>query len=455
MASLLAFLVLWLFNNYKEYKRQLKRETNYLYVRTIKDVEDSLKFHANLSINDHFFNKVEEGILDVKPQLNRHKLGIVTLTKDSINILDTGLSNYFIRDTHQLDSRAISGSISIFVGKPENIQWTKDKIDTTIIALIKTRFDHLAEDEKFHIPFDVIKSSEASELDQGLTSTTYRDLNTREEYVISLSGFQKHLLAKMVPDLGLAIFLLLLTGLSFYIINQNLLKQENLNILKNDFINNMTHELKTPLTTASIAIEALRDQSSPMDEWKKNEYLDISQGELKRLETLVDKVLNISLWDERTPALTRTSIDMNKLLEQIIDSLKILIDKNKNEVNISSNSGLLLVNGDKIHLFQAIYNVIDNAIKYGGTGTKVDIVLQKIEKGVKISITDNGPGIPIQYQSKIFERFFRVPNKDKHNVKGHGLGLNYVRSIIYQHGGEVHFKSAPETGTNFTLILPA
>ena len=258
----------------------------------------------------------------------------------------------------------------------------------------------------------------------------------------------------MGPEIIFGFALFLLTVLSFYLINSNLQKQKNLNLIKNDFINNMTHELKTPLTTASVAVEAIRNQTGFPSTPVNTEYLDICQRELRRLDKLVDKVLNVSQWDECAPELQITTVNMNHIIQEVIEALQMQVEKLKADVNVQIAETPVIILGDKIHLFQAIFNLVDNALKYGGHQPNVTIRVIKDTKKITLKVEDTGPGIPLKYQDKIFDKFFRVPNYDEHNVKGHGLGLNYVKNIINKHGGHISFRSSSKE-TVFSIDLPA
>lgn len=459
MILLLSFLLLWLKNSYGDRLKELKRETNYIYVRSIRDLEDSLMKQTILKLEGKTPNKIE---LD-KAQDHR------TARFDSVKIIAvTGSSNIpqgikmFTRisdDTihHKIKGQStISGSISIHVDDSLNgiMAWSPEKIDTAIIKLLKNRFEDIAHKEQFNIPYQILKLSGDGTPPKGLTSTSYMDMNMGEQYAVQLTNFNWPIILKMFPEILFALLLFFLTGWSFYTINNNLRKQRNLHLLKNDFISNMTHELKTPLTTAAIALEAIRYQMNPNTAKKSSEYLDISQKELQRLSVLVDKILNVAHWDERPPEIQKSAFDLKDLIVQVYESLRIQLEKSKAEVSLQLPDDPIIFSGDKVHLFQAIYNLLDNAMKYGGFESKIQITLKKHASVITITFADNGPGIPPKYHHRIFEKFFRVPTGNQHNIKGHGLGLNYVRNIIRSHGGGVTFTSLEPKGTVFTITLP-
>lgn len=223
------------------------------------------------------------------------------------------------------------------------------------------------------------------------------------------------------------------------------------------FTSNITHELKTPVATVSLALETIVENSLENDPETLRNYLDISRSELQRLNLMIDSVLNLEHFDNGQIKLRTELFDVQQGLQQIIASMRLQLE----------NSGAILifepmelpcfVSGDPVHLTNVFYNLIENALKYGGNNVQLEIFCHCKANEVKISFKDNGPGIDRAYHRKIFERFFRVPSKtiDIHNVKGTGLGLNYVKQIIEKHGGQIKLESEIGKGSNFIIYLPA
>ncbi|MEO0468268.1 MAG: HAMP domain-containing sensor histidine kinase [Bacteroidota bacterium] len=242
--------------------------------------------------------------------------------------------------------------------------------------------------------------------------------------------------------------------MAFFLSYRSLQKQKRLNQLKNDFISNVTHELKTPITTVGVAIEALRNFNALQDPAKTEEYLAISKQELNRLSILVDRVLKMSLFDQQEPELKIESLDLQQLSEGILRSMKLQFEKYGAVVETTFEGEDFDLEGDRGHLTSVLYNLIDNALKYGGDTPQIQLFIQEKEGQIEIQVMDRGIGIPNAYQDRIFEKFFRVPSGDRHNIKGHGLGLSYVSSVIAQHQGTIDFDSTEGKGTTFTIQLP-
>ncbi|SEK78173.1 His Kinase A (phospho-acceptor) domain-containing protein [Chitinophaga rupis] len=263
----------------------------------------------------------------------------------------------------------------------------------------------------------------------------------------------QYILMKMVWTLFTSLVLLILTTLCFIYMLRTILKQKRLSDVKNDFINNMTHELKTPIATVYAAVEAMQNFNALSDQRKTKNYLDISKQELQRLSDLVEKVLQIAAEEKEEIELFKEETDLNDLIDNIITNHQV---KTGQPVQFRYDNHLdhPLVYVDKTHLSNAVNNLVDNAIKYSGDQPMVHIQCSKSNGLLTIKVKDNGIGIPRIYQESIFDKFFRVPTGNLHNVKGFGLGLSYVKKIVELHHGSITVRSEPEKGSEFTMEIP-
>ncbi len=263
-----------------------------------------------------------------------------------------------------------------------------------------------------------------------------------------------YLFGKLFWVLAVSFVLLLLTICCFIYMMNTILKQKKLSEIKDDFINNMTHELKTPVATVHAAIEALQHFQALDDKEKTQSYLEISHKELSRLSGLVERILQDSI--EETPGFTLQlePVNIEELVGEVIDRQKVKADKQvtfEYENRLSGNQVVV----DKTHFTNALNNLIDNAVKYSGEQVHIRIITAREAAGdFTTTIEDNGVGIAPAYRKLIFDKFFRVPTGDLHNVKGFGLGLSYVRNIIEKHGGHIRVESEPGQGSRFTIVLP-
>jgi signal transduction histidine kinase len=257
----------------------------------------------------------------------------------------------------------------------------------------------------------------------------------------------------MVITLICSVLLILLTIYCFYYIIHTLNQQKRLAELKDDFINNITHELKTPIATMTVAIEGLQKFNVLNDPDKTQRYLQTSRNELNRLNELVTKALNVAAFENNEISLIKETIEIDTLINEVITSEKLKAAK---EVSITytNKTGIKHINADLLHLRNVITNLIDNAIKYSNEPATVYINLQSNANKVQLSVKDDGIGIPASHINRIFDKFHRVPTGNLHNVKGTGLGLSYVKYIVEAHKGLITVKSDINTGTEFTVTLP-
>ena len=273
----------------------------------------------------------------------------------------------------------------------------------------------------------------------------------------SFSFSLQHTLSYMFNKLKLPIlFSLLLVGItifSFVLLYRNMIRQQRLAILKNEFISNITHELKTPIATVGVAIEALKSFNAIHDPRRTEEYLEISQNELQRLNLLVDKVLKLSMFEKKEVELKYETLDLKDVVDEVVTSMRLQIEKCHAQVlvNIEGNCSM---QGDRLHLLSIVFNLLDNALKYGKENPEIKISMEEKEEVVQLKMEDNGIGIPGEYKEKVFEKFFRIPQGNTHNAKGYGLGLSYVAHVVQKHKGNIQLQSQTGKGATFVITLP-
>ncbi|HEX8060602.1 MAG TPA: HAMP domain-containing sensor histidine kinase [Cyclobacteriaceae bacterium] len=273
-------------------------------------------------------------------------------------------------------------------------------------------------------------------------------------YAAIFGTVRPYIYLQISPQITFSIALTLITSAAFLMMYRSMRSQQKLMDLKNDFISNITHELKTPVTTVSVALEALRNFKGLENPQTTREYLDIAQGELNRLTLLTDKVLKTAVFDKGTVNFENEQVDLHKTVDQILHSMKLIFEKQKAHVTFEQQGNAFTIRGGSIHLTNVIYNLLDNALKYSVSEPQISIRLEEDANRVILTVADKGIGIPAEYKKKIFEKFFRVPTGDIHNIKGYGLGLSYVESVVRSHRGLIEVISKPGEGSVFTISLP-
>jgi len=248
--------------------------------------------------------------------------------------------------------------------------------------------------------------------------------------------------------------LILVIIFTFYYTVSTIFRQKKLSDIKNDFINNMTHELKTPISTVSLASEMLNDSSVEKSTEKTNHYVRIIKEENQRLGLLVENILQTAVLDKGQFKLRPQEVDVHEIIDRAISNIRLQVEKRGGKISIEKNANESILYADRIHLTNIIYNLIDNALKYSEEKPAITISTENLNAGIQISVSDSGTGISKENQKKIFETFYRVPTGNIHNVKGFGLGLSYVKTAIEKHGGAISVESEMGKGSTFKIYIP-
>jgi len=262
------------------------------------------------------------------------------------------------------------------------------------------------------------------------------------------------LLTNLLPQFLISLLLVSLITLSFIFIYRNLVAQQKLTAIKNEFIANITHELKTPISTVSVAIEAMKNFNALNNPQRTEEYLGIAKLELNRLSLLVDKVLRLSMFENRQVELDPATFSMSELVEEVMASMDLQFQKCGASVEFLKEGDNFNIAADRMHISSVIYNLLDNALKYCKETPVIRIQLSENQNDLVLSVADNGIGIDPVFKDKVFDKFFRVPSGNTHNVKGYGLGLSYAAHIVEKHQGSIRVESDGKTGTTFIIQLP-
>ena len=265
---------------------------------------------------------------------------------------------------------------------------------------------------------------------------------------------KRFVLSSMWHMLAASALFILLIALSFVYTLRTIWKQKRLNDIKNDLVNNLTHELKTPISTIALACEALNDPSVPKSGDQMKMFTGMIRDENKRLGMLVESVLQSAVVDSGKMLLRLVDVDLHAVLNDVVRNSAMQAEKRGGKVELHPKADLAHVRGDRIHLTNIFYNLIDNAVKYCEREPRVIITTRSDATSVTIDVKDNGIGIARGEQKKIFDRLYRVPTGDLHNVKGFGLGLSYVKAVVERHGGIIRVESEPGNGSTFHITIP-
>lgn len=474
LALLALFQAFWLDKVWREQKGSLQQEANYLFQQTVMSLQDSL-VHRSMVRNNLSPEDLALPRMPGPPDFSHWKY---RQDAQAIISLDAREKQRFPDSVHfdqvQIfiasdDSLKLPGApagvdrimsrISVPDGQPRKFSFRISR-DTISTDSLYVAYGKALGKANIRAVFRILTSTEEkSPGDTRVirTDPAFSGLLTHRFYTAEIPDYKGYLLRKMLPHILFSLLLFGVTAAAFGVIYKSLWQQQRLTALKNDFIGNITHELKTPITTVGVALEALSDFEVLKKPEQAREYLAISKLELERLTLLVDKVLRLSMFEEKQPRLNPEPLEMAGLVGQVLDAMKLQAENAKAVIRFTSEgSDTFFMNGDRLHLTSVVFNLIDNALKYKGMDAlEISVTLQKIpENRIILTVQDNGTGIAPEYQSKIFDKFFRVPSGNTHNVKGHGLGLSYVASVIQQHGGSIRVESVEGKGSRFVVELP-
>ena len=467
------FQAYWLHKNYEEEKKAFTTQTNILFRETL--------FHLQA-----FKLKLDTG-LNIRLRQKESVVGMVNVLRTRAR--DTGTA----AATEQIITRSPGGAtmiISVDDHKRDTVKARIERDSTNVVRYMRREsgpgnrvFDFLTGVDSLQEPItqkEVVTNYTKALLEEKITvpfSVTVTPAPERRgmmplppdpednkvtigfskpiTYQVNFENVSWFLLKKLKQPILVSFLLVGVTTFSFLMLYRNIVRQRKLTQLKNDFISNITHELKTPIATVSVAIEALKSFNALNDPKRTQEYLDISANELQRLSLLVDKVLKLAMFEKKAIELKKELFDLKDLTIEVMTTMRLLFEKHHAKVNFTATGENFMIEADKLHLTSVIYNLLDNALKYSNDNPVINVQLSLLPNDIlELKVNDNGIGIPNEYRYKIFTKFFRVPTGDKHNIKGYGLGLSYVSEVIKRHMGFILVESELGIGSTFIVKVP-
>lgn len=293
-------------------------------------------------------------------------------------------------------------------------------------------------------------------LKQGFVFTLYPyEFLPKPDYLMIYFPYEMRLILKQMAGIILISLLLIFIIIMLFIyVLKIIVWQRRLSEMKNDFINNMTHEIKTPIATISLASEAIRDEAIRRNEQLTDSYLKVIDDENNRLAGIAEKILQAAIIENENFRFNREKLNLHDMINVVVNNMTIQVEVKDGSLVFNPGAEKPLVSGDRMHLTNAITNLVDNANKYSPRRPRIRITTANYNDGVKICVMDNGMGISNENQKKIFDKLYRVPTGNVHDVKGFGLGLSYVKTIVELHGGRVTVESELKKGSKFCIYIP-
>jgi len=275
-----------------------------------------------------------------------------------------------------------------------------------------------------------------------------------DQFKKSESQLNRKALRGILGDIGIVLVMYSQLLLGFYLLQKNHRDQRALLENKNVLIRNITHELQTPIATIAVALEAIQNFNINEDKVKTNEYINTSRSQLKNLSDSIDRVMQMSKMDDQKEVFHFEKTSIQKLVVEVAEDLKLQIASKKASIEVLSKVENSELSVDKYHFKNVLFNLLDNALKYGKESGNIKVILESSDSNFLIKIKDDGTGIAVENQEKVFERFYRISEGNRHNVKGYGLGLSYAKQVVEAHRGEISLESQPEMGSTFIITIP-
>lgn len=449
----------WLYGNYQGKKQFLL----------------AISEHELFDVMQDFYNDNQEVIeQENQSQRNRRVENFTTLLQQKypivnvdtvVDMLDEqwGRRNESQSKTTKTDSLPLSKQkmsrhfISTIVFK--SINWSDEVVDSLHVRLIKE-----LKERRIYTPFELSLVTLPKEEDRNREFYRQRYIENKTRAIMIDPGQEKYLEINFYnPTLYLlqsigwqilaSLFLICTLIGTFFSLISTIKKQNQLAELRKSFVNNMTHELKTPVSTVMAAVESIQRYGAQDDKQRMDKYLSISRRELEHLSDMIERVLQVDLAGTQGILLNKSWFDLYQVVIDCANNAQIFSNKNV-QINLNQVEAHGMIFADQSHIKNVISNLLDNALKYSDEYVQIDIVMEGFASGYQISIKDNGHGIAESYQKEVFDLFFRVPSGNIHNVKGFGLGLAYVKQIINKHQGTITLTSELGHGASFILFLP-
>jgi signal transduction histidine kinase len=458
---LTAFVTYWLISQYKQERKLLNDQLSHELLSAYDQQVDSLlmKHLIAPTLRDSVTLRVNlSGIQSVERGSDSVHTSVIIKHLEHDTLPPPEIFAFRMNDSLGLEEERMVRSVKLFINETDE-SFRNDarahafsmKIDSS--ALLQT-LDQIFMDRDWDFTTHWFEESTLENLEAPGRGLVLMAGSHMELPALHVKHIGPYLLGLMLPQFLFALILLSLSGAALIIAFRSLKKQLVLNELRNDFIANISHELKTPVSTVKVALEALQKFDLKKDPKASGDYLKMASRETERLEGLVGKVLLHQVLEDSQSLLQQVSCDLNQLIDEALKAMEIPIREQEATIKVTKAADPCLVTGDPVYLEGLIINLIDNSLKYAGPRVEIQINLECTPDGKYLKVADNGPGIPETYKHQIFEKFFRIPAGNQHNVKGYGLGLNFAAQVMTQVGGSISFRNLPEGGCVFVLDFP-
>ena len=457
---LTGFVIQWLFSQFREEKGLLLKELTGFYLKSHDEVLDTLLFKTYIDpvlsenriiIMDHRMIHSDSAKKKAnrisKTTVNKTRAALSDTTVVTLNIeqgRDSTGKNTIVVKRNGLPDEMLLKSLKLIIahsGDTVNIQNPEAELSESMdTSKFKKYFYQrvAANGMKFHIAWNSDKKD--TRLLKPGQVIVVEPLPGLSLPGAAITGYRSYLLGRILTQIIFGMVLVFITALAFIVSYRSLRNHMILNNLRAEFVDNITHELKTPVSTIMLALEALGKFNMNKEPERMEEYLRLASEETTRLGELINRVLDHTLLEQKEHPLELCEINLNHLIEDVVETMSCKLSS-KGTIEFNAREDNLTISGDPLYIKGVIINLIDNSIKYCDKEPVITIIAGRQGNDIKVEINDNGPGIPEEYQKKIFEKFYRLPSENIHNVKGYGLGLNFASLVMELHKGSIEVRN--------------
>ena len=357
--------------------------------------------------------------------------------------------------------KRIADSFSALRISPASKRYSKELVDSILTYSLASHDVSLSyefgitTDDSLSLARTQIPQAELTKSEYSVPVIPLAPVPTNETLFLHFPGYRSYIMGALLPELGSSFVLLCVIIFCFVYTIRTILKQKEFAGRLTDFINNMTHEFKTPISTIALASEAMTQTEVRNSKTKVGRYTQVITDENRRMRTQVDKILQMAALEEGETEFNKSPVEMHQIIVRAVANIELQVTARNGSIKTQLDASRSWVTADPVHIENVIHNLLDNAVKYSDGNPTIAVTTSNLGNLLIVSISDRGIGIPKESIDKVFDKYYRVPTGNVHDVKGFGLGLSYVKLIVEAHQGAVSITRNPDKGTTVELSFPA
>jgi nitrogen-specific signal transduction histidine kinase len=437
-----------------------------LYITAEDDINDETIIHRNTVLEERFkvpsmFFEIDADSINVSQRSSERITEIYSRAKiDGGGAIEPKQRLVEISSLSDIDKQSYEESFKELLKRiPMYKRVTVDQVETLLTRELESEgvsldFEFAIYDDDLATNVKTINFKKNPDTTVGIPVFLDNNDETSYKLYVDFPERRKYLLSSILWMILLSVIFTGVIIIAYSSAIYQLIKQRQISQIKSDFINNMTHEFKTPIATINLALDSIRNPKILGDEDKVKRYLKMIKDENKRMHAQVENVLRISKLEKNELNISKERLKLHDLIEDAVTHIELIVEDRKGYVKTHLNAAKSSVLANETHFTNVIVNILDNAVKYSDDAPKIDVYTENIGNSIILKISDQGNGMSKQVAKRVFEKFYREHTGNVHNVKGHGLGLAYVKRIVEDHQGHISVESEKGKGSTFTIRLP-